>query len=309
MRAIQPAARNAARRLGPYYPQMNALSRRVRSLNGLGECPSFAPYETAGGGCSNVPAGVDAHQLFQSGGKLDDAGVYTTQELPAADAASCPGMYRNPATGVLECPTDVQQMNTAYGRFGAISMPDEATARKIADEAQRLGRARGLSITCAPYVRGGDLLNNNKPMYGADCDMGGGPGAGRHDASLLLMPGGYETAAVSASYSAGSPMYAIPQLKPSQVAPGAQDSRWLDMAAKTQAPPPASTPAQPPPVPGAPPAGPVSVAAAASRAQQILSEVASIADQAKTAATGLPAWVLIAGAAGVGLLLFKGGKR
>lgn len=308
---IQPlpmtnARRRAIRNAGAYYPALSELIRRRRALEGLGAaCPAYAPYGDPETGCSNIPPNVDANAYFQAGGTISSTGVVSDQPA-AADDANCPGMYRNPATGVLECPSDVQLMSMGYGRFGAISTPDEATARAVAAEAERLGRARGLSITCAPYVRGGDLLNNNKPQYGADCDMGGGPGAGRHDAALLLQAGGFETAAISASYGAGKPMSSIPQLTPTQVAPGAQDSRWLELVAPSSVQTVRTSPSQPSGQTTAPPAGPRTTAAGPSKTEQIFADVTTIADKAKTAASELPTWALIAGAAGVGLLLFRG---
>jgi len=284
-------------------PALGELARAAR--RGLGACPSFAPYESPGGGCSNVPPEVDAFDYFNAGGVLDESSQtivgYTGAAEPTLD---CPfGSKLNPSSGRTECRSQAEALYTTGSGYVVRTSTDPAVMQKIAADAQREGAARGLNITCKMLPLGGDLMNNNQQVYGTDCTVNGNPG---QDAALLLTGSGFEIAAVEAGRVAGAPMQYAPQFSPSSgyqyLAPTSQQSpapmpKTGPVGTVTTTPPPASPP------PGSP-----TKTVGSSAVSKILSDVSTIAGQAQAAAAdaGMPSWIWLAGAGAVGFYLLKG---
>lgn len=293
---VQPPAR-----LPGLFPALGELARNAR--RGLGECPDFAPYETPGGGCSNVPAGINADAYFKAGGQLDEETQtivgYTGSDAPTLD---CPfGSKLNPFTGRTECRSDAEAKYTTGSGYVVRTSSDQGTMAAIAAAAQAEGRARGINLTCKAIPLGGDLMNDNKQVYGTDCSVNG---AGSYDAAVILTGGGLETLATQLGVSPFFKSTAGYQYTP----PTSQQSSAQQV--RTSAP--ATNPPQPPPTsPAAPVAKPTSIVSTIPTTEQVISTVTDIAAQAKAAAesAGIPTWVwLAAGAGAVGLYMF-GGKR
>ena len=180
-------------RLTPITKRYSTLDGIVRAnLKALGECPSFAPYESPGGGCSNIPQEVDAFEYFKSGGTLTDEGVfdYDTSGFATQD---CPyGSERNPVSGAIECVSSMEKKYTTGSGYVVRSSSDPATMTAIAAEAERQGRAKGVNISCHMVPMGGDPITHEQ-RYGTDCTVNGQPG---HDAAVILTGGGLETAVI-----------------------------------------------------------------------------------------------------------------
>lgn len=294
---MTPERRRTIRGVGPMVFPLTELARQVRGLSGLGECPAFAPFPTAGGGCSNIAPGVDAHSYFQSGGQISSEGTVGTAAAPAgAPGLDCPaGTKINPVTGRTECVNPTAAKYTTSSGYVLRTSSDENIMREIAAAAEAEARARGINAKCGVTFLGGDLLNNNRPNYSADCMIDGQ----QHSASEMLTGAGFENLIVSVGYNRGEPVYQAPLFQQSatyQYLPAGSEAAAVVRTTQA-APPPATTATQKdtPRANGAPPV-----------TEKLLADVAVIAEQAKTTAAGLPTWALLAGAAGVGYLLLRG---
>jgi len=160
----------------------------LRGLRGLGaDCPSYAPYSTSNGGCSNVPESLSqaVFSEFDDYGYGYKDGIAVATPEPVGEsgnyAAGAGGGYQNALTAAA---------------LEASLAEAEADARR----AEQQGRALGLNVTCKTY-------QNTNPggasLFGTDCTVNGQPG---HDADLLNLPGGWNIAATSAQYAAGNPV-------------------------------------------------------------------------------------------------------
>jgi hypothetical protein len=300
-----PAWRRTARSVGPMAAPLAALSRRARALNGLGDCPSFAPFPTAGGGCSNIAPGVDAHAFYQSGGQASDAGVVGSWTGTTQAEMNCPaGTKINPVTGRTECVNPTAAKYTTSSGYVLRTSSDENIMREIAAAAEAEARARGIPARCSVTFMGGDLLRNNQPQYSADCMIEGQ----QYSASEMLTGGGMETTIIGMAYNRGEPMYQTPFFAASggyQFLPSTAEAAVRPAAAVQTPGGQSGAAAVVQPGATAAPAAP----AAPKTTGQILTDVSAIAADAKAAASGIPSWVWLAAAAGGAFLLFRGGKR
>lgn len=300
---MTPERRRTIRGAGPLVFPLAEIARQARALSGLGECPAFAPYPTASGGCSNIAPGLDAHSYFQSGGALSSEGtVGPASPAAGAPALECPaGTKINPVTGRTECVNPVAAKYTTSSGYVLRTSPDENVMREIAAAAEAEARARGINATCGVTFLGGDLLNNNRPNYSADCIVNGQ----QHSASEMLTGAGFENLIISAGYNRGEPVYQAPLFQPSASYKYLPAGSEAAAVRTTQAAPPASTTTTATAV-TAPRTDAVRTDGAPPVTEKLLADVAAIAGQAKTAAAGLPTWALLAGAAGAGYLLLRG---
>lgn len=165
---------------------------------GLGDCPAYAPYATEGGGCSNLPEGVDAHSYFQAGGQLDEeSGTIVGWEGDSRQPAlECPyGAEVNPFTGRTECRTATEAKYTTSSGY-VLRAGSQADMAAIAAAAESEARARGIPVKCGAYAIGGDPITNEQ-RYAPGCTVGGAPigGPDTFDAAAMLTGGGMETLA------------------------------------------------------------------------------------------------------------------
>jgi hypothetical protein len=246
---------------------------------------------------------VNAFDYFRSGRALDPEWRTTpTQEA----TLTCPyGSKLNSATGRTECRSEAEALYTTGSGYVVRTSSDPAIMAKIAADAEAQGRARGLNITCKMIPMGGDLMNNNRQVYGTDCTVEGNPG---QDAALLLTGSGFEIAAVEAARVAGSPMSTVPQFQASAGYP------FLPPSAQVASPAGVTTDAPVGVMKTAPPAGPATGAAAAipasagAVASKVFSDISTVAEQAQAAisSAGIPTWVWLAGAGAAAFFLMKG---
>ncbi len=241
------------------------------SLNGLGACPAFAPYEGANGFCSNVP--------------------------PSAASAPPADVVQNTSSGVYErVYTDADRsLQEALYSPGAAEASRDAALREQ-NEAIRQAQARGLPISC-------DLVLNSAPgvpgLWSSICTVAGVPG---NDAGLLIRPGGLEIAAAEARRVTGQPVSlqpATPAYVPptanqpgvmpaGTVLPTAQDTASAATGKPNQSVPPRDT------------SVPMTTAATTgARMSQAVTEPAAV--------PGTPSWVYLA--AGAAALFFLMGRR
>jgi len=288
--------------LGRLMPALGELTRHAR--RGLGECPAYAPYESPGGGCSNVPPDLNAFEYFKAGGQLDEE----TQTIVGWDGGGqptleCPyGSELNPFTGRTECKSATEAKYTTSSGY-VLRAGSNAAMSDIAAAAQREAAARGINVRCGSYPIGGDPITNEQ-RYAAGCVVGsaviGGPDT--FSASEMLTGGGMETLATQLGVS--------PFFKSSEgyqfTPPTSQQSQLQPIRTATTP----TAPAQPPTTPAPAPTRPVSPAVLPSGAE-IVSTVTDLASQAKAAvdSSGIPSWVIYAAGAGAVGLYFLGGKR
>lgn len=285
------------------------LSAHGFGLRGLGaDCPSWAPYASANGGCSNVPpelASVDISS-FEDRGYSFQNGVAVAQPVEAAGDSGAYGYA--PAGG--------------YGVSLPAAMLEASRAEADADarRAEERGRQLGLNVACTTYQ---NTSPGSPSLFGTDCTVNGQPG---HDADLLMLPGGFNIAATSAQYAAGNPVQhlalstqAAPQYD--YINPGVPDT-LSDIRAVPSSGANVLTLSPPP----APPAGPRTQAAAgAATIERAVSGTSvqtnttqNLIDRARAAAepvlgqasasTGLSSTTLLLIAGAAALFLFTRGK-
>jgi hypothetical protein len=312
-----PVAYDNARR--PMIPRelgagLGELARAMRE--GLGECPPEYPYESAGGSCSNIAPGVDAHTYFRSGGVLSEEGTVGPlgDDTPTLECAY--GTRLNPATGRTECRSEAEALYTTGSGYVQRTSTSLSTMQKIAADATAGAIARGLPISCKAVAIGGDLLNNNQQVYAAECSSP----AGVLDGAALLTGMGYETAAVEIAAATGKPLAVVPQFGRSAnynfIPPTSQQGGLITPSSPSAASGSASAPVvrtaqtsssvqRSTTTAGTPGAGAESLIAGvsdiAARAQESLTDAA--------AGLGVPSWALLAGAGAAAYFVLKGGKR
>lgn len=283
------------------WPALSELAKAAR--RGLGDCPAYAPFASPGGGCSNVDPSINADAYFKSGGQLaDDGTVGASAGGAVVMELDCPyGSKLNPFTGRTECRLQAEAQYTTGSGYVIRTSSDAATMAAIAAAAQAEGRARGINITCKAIPLGGDLLNDNKQVYGTDCTANGSSG---HDAAVLLTGSGFEILATELGLSPFFQKSAGYQYVP----PTSQQQASVMRTATAPAQPASTAPAQPAnsKTNVSPPASMTTTTAA-----NVVADVSAIAEQAKAAveSAGLPSWIWYAAGAGAVGLYFLGGKR
>lgn len=294
---------------GRALPGLGELARALRSRRGLSGCPDYAPYESPGGGCSNVPADVNAHAYFQSGGKLDEESQTIVGWDGGGPTLACPfGSELNPFTGRTECKSETEVKYTTSSGYVRRSGPQAAMA-DIAAAAQREAAARGITVRCGAYPVGGDPITNEQ-VYAPGCVVGNGVigGPDTFSAAEMLTGGGMETLATQLGLS--------PFFKPSAgyqyTPPTSQQSAYQQMVSAGASAPPAGPVA---PSPGVVRSQPATVSqpsanATAPNAPAALAIAEQAVEAAKSAIGGasVPSWVWLAGAGAIGLFLI-GGRR
>lgn len=288
-----------------------ALARSMRTRRGLGDCPAFAPYATAGGGCSNIPPEIDANAYFRSGGKLDQE----TQTIVGWNGSSdpsltCPnGSELNPFTGRTECKTATEAKYTTSSGY-VLRAGSQAAMSEIAAAAQKEANARGIPVRCGSYPIGGDPITNEQ-RYAPGCVAGNGVigGPDTYDAAAMLTGGGMETLATQLGIS--------PFFKASD------GYKFTPPTSQQQPSVPRTTGAQPatpaPTKPAAETQAPVRTekksvsldneVTDSSKTEKTGFDLTSVIDQAKSYTSSLPSWVLPAAGAGLALMWFLGGRK
>lgn len=182
-----------------FVPRPPRPHRRRASLARLGACPSYAPYETEGGGCSNIEPGVNAFDYFNAGGTASD-GVVSSQDVYNFAQESAPE-----AQSTLN-PYDPQlvALNTA-ARFGLQMTPDKETQDRLVAEFIKQAQQLGYSADCA-------VVQNSAPgaesMYTAQCSLNGGEQS--ISPALTLRPGGWSITLVEEQQKAGNTLIGQP---------------------------------------------------------------------------------------------------
>lgn len=275
-------------------------SFRASFLDGLGECPAFAPYETESGGCSNFPADVSAHEFFQSGGALD-AGVYS----PVAASE------QEESYGAVAVDPAIVAANAA-ARFGLQLTPDRETQERLISEMLAQAVALGVNVdNCEVYANSDPT--GGVTMYGSTCDVNGNAAA----PALVLREGGWSIALTAAAAAGGAPRtgqaapvivngalyYPTPDNQYPWLAPASGGGGSAQPAATSPVPPSAGTPTQG--------AGlrPLSATARPSAGTGASVVADGAIERAQSLIAGLPPWALLAAAAGGFLLLNQSGGR
>lgn len=182
-----------------FVPRMPRQHRRRASLASLGACPSYAPYETEGGGCSNIEPGVDAFQYFNAGGTASD-GVVSSQDVYSFAEESAPTAQ----TGLTFADPQLNALNTA-ARFGLQLTPDKETQDRLVAEFIRQAEQLGYTADCA-------VVMNSAPgaqsMYTSQCSLDGGEQS--ISPALTLRPGGWSITLVEEQQKAGNTLIGQP---------------------------------------------------------------------------------------------------